>query len=167
MRGGGKGGNVHHIDGGVADAFAVNQFGARVGVGGDLFGLGRVDKTHFDALLGQGVGEQVVSAAIQGFGGDDVVARFGQSLHGIGNRRHATGHAQGRQAAFYRGQTLFQHGGGRVHDAGVDVAGHGQVKQIRAVLGVVEGIAGGLVNRHGHGFGGWLRLVTGMNGLGF
>ena len=91
--GGGKSGNVHHVDSGVADAFAVNQFGARVGVGGDLFGLGWVDKTHFDALLGQGVGEQVVGAAIQGFGGDDVVARFGQSLHGIGNRRHAAGHA--------------------------------------------------------------------------
>ena len=49
--------------------------------------------------------------------------------------------------AFHCRHRAFQHGLGGVHDAGVDVAGHLQVEQVGTVLGVVEGVGGGLVDR--------------------
>jgi hypothetical protein len=57
-------------------------------------------------------------------------------------------------AAFHLGDARFQHGRRRVHDAGIDVAGHLQVEQVGAVLGIVEGIGRGLVDRHRRRLGG-------------
>jgi hypothetical protein len=56
---------------------------------------------------------------------------------------------------------------GRVHDAGVDVARHFQVKQVSAVLGTVKGVGHGLVNGHRHGLGGGVGAVAGVHGQGF
>ena len=42
----------------------------------------------------------------------------------------------------------------RVHDARVDVALQTEVEQVGAVLRVVEGVGGRLVDRDGHGLGG-------------
>ena len=36
--------NIDDIDGGIADGFAIHQFGLAVGIGGDFFGFGRIDK---------------------------------------------------------------------------------------------------------------------------
>ena len=70
-------------------------------------------------------------------------------------------------AAFHRRHALLQHIVGRVHDARVDVAGHSQVEEVGAVLGVVEFVGDGLVYRHGHRMRGWLAFITGVDGLSF
>ena len=163
----GKGAHVHHINRRIADGFAIHQPCARIGHFGDLFGAVGVDKAHFYALARQVVGEEIIGAAIERFGSDDVVARFHQGLHGIGNRRHAAGGAQSGNAAFERGHTRFEHGCGGVHNAGVDVAGHIEIEQIGAVAGVVEGVRGGLVNRHRRRFGGGVGCVACVQGEGF
>ena len=113
------------------------------------------------------MGKQVVGAAVKRAGGDNVVTRFGDGLDGIGDSSHARSHGQPGNTTFERCYTLFQHVLCRVHDPCVDIAGYLQVKQVGAVLGVVECVRGGLVNGHCSGTGGWLTAVAAMHGNGF
>jgi hypothetical protein len=59
------------------------------------------------------------------------------------------------------------HVGGRIHDARIDIAEYRQVEQVRAVLGVVEGVCRGLVNGYRDGVGGRIRAITRMYRFGF
>ena len=117
---------------------------------------------HLDPLTRQAMGEQVVGAAIQLAGADDVVADLHQRLDGIGDRRHAGSHRQRRDTALDGGHALLQHVIGRVHDAGVDVARHLEIEEVRAVLGIIEGVGGGLVDRHRRRLGGGFRGIAVM-----
>ena len=56
--------------------------------------------------------------------------------------------ASAADAALERGDALLEHVRGRVHDAGVDVAELLEREQIGGVLGALELIGGGLVDRH-------------------
>ena len=51
--------NIDNIDGGIADRFAIHQFGAAVGIGGDFFWLGWINKAYFYALARQAVGKKL------------------------------------------------------------------------------------------------------------
>jgi hypothetical protein len=79
----------------------------------------------------------------------------------------AGGYRQRADAAFHGRDALFEHGGGGVHDPGVDVARHLQIEQIGAVLSVVEGVGGGLIDGNGDGFGGGFRRIAAVDGDGF
>ena len=79
-----------------------------------------------------------------------------------GERQPQPGHP-----ALQRRHPLLEHVGGRVHDPGVDVSRHLEVEQVRAVLGVVEGVGDGLVDRHRHRAGGRVRGVAAVHGDGF
>ena len=68
-------------------------------------------------------------------------------------RRLPGGDAQRADAAFELGDALLEHVGGRVGDARVAIALHLEIEQRGAVLGAVEGVGGGLVDRHGHRLG--------------
>ena len=162
----GQGRDIGHVAQRVADGFAEHGLGARVDQRGKALGFGRVGKTHLDALLREGVGEQVVGAAVECAGRDDVVAGLGDGLDGRRDRRHAGGQRQRRHAAFERRHALLEHVGGRVHDARVDVARDLQVEQVGTVLGVVEGVGRGLVERDGGGFGRRVGRIAGMYGKG-
>jgi hypothetical protein len=48
---------------------------------------------------------------------------------------------------------FLEHVLGRVHDAGVDVAGDLEVEEVGAVLGAVEGVGSRLVDRDGDRLG--------------
>ena len=166
VRGGGKSGNIEDVNRRIADAFAINETGAGVAKAGDVFRMRRINKAHFDALPRQSVSKKIVSAAIKRAGGDDIVARAGNCLDGISNRRHAARDHERANAALNRGEALLQNGGGRVHDAGVNIAGDIEIKKIGAVLRIIEGIAGGLINGNGDGAGGRVGTVSGVNGKG-
>ena len=71
---------------------------------------------------------------------------------------------QRRRAAFERGDALFQHRLGRVHDAGVDVAEGLQAEQRGGVVGVVEDEGRRLVDRRGARAGRRIGLGAGMDG---
>ena len=102
-----------------------------------------------DPPLGQGVGEQVVGAAVQRLGRDQVVARAGEVEHGQGLGGLPARHRQSRDAAFELRDALLEHVARRVHDAGVDVAEDAQPEQVGGVLRVVEHVARRRVDRHG------------------
>ena len=163
----GQRGDVGDVAERVADGFAIDGLGAGVDQALEGVRLAIVGKTHLDAELRQAVREQVVGAAVERGRGDDVVADAGNRLDGGGDGGHAAGHREAADAAFHRRDALFEHGVGRVGDAGVDVAGHLEVEQVGAVLGVVERVGRGLVDGHGGGVGGGFRAVAGVYGKGF
>ena len=81
----------------VGQGFGVVGTGFIVGGAAEIFGLGWVDETHLDALVLQGVGEQVPGAPVKVGRGDDVVAGASQILDGVGRSGLAGSRRQARQ----------------------------------------------------------------------
>ena len=124
---------------------------------------GSVDEADLDAELGQRIVEQVVRAAVEPRAGHDVIAGAGEvqyreCLGGLPGGQEQRGHA-----ALERGDALLDDVGGRVPDAGVDVARHLEPEQGGGVCGVVEGVRRGLVDRQGAGVGGRVGLLAGVD----
>ena len=61
----------------------------------------------------------------------------------------------------------FKHGGGRVRQARVDVAESLQIEQAGRVLGRIEHVGSGLIQRHRAAAGGGVRHLPGVQGEGF
>ncbi len=151
----------------VADRFAEQRPGPAVDQLREGVRIAAVGKAHLDAVLRQRVREQVVGAAIERPCRHDVVAGLGQRLDGAGDGGHARCQRQAGHAALERRDALLEHVLRRVHDARVDVARHLEIEQVGTVLGVVERVRSGLVDRHGHGLGGGLGAVAAVDGDGF
>ena len=96
--------------------------------------------------------------------GDEFVTRLQQGMEDQELRGVAGGHRQRSRAAFERGNTLLQHGLGRVHDPGVDVAELLQAKQRGGMVDIVEDEGRGLVDRRRPGARGGVGLRAGMDG---
>ena len=148
---------------GIGDGFDED----RLGLGGDgalegadIVGLG---PNHVPAEILEGVIELVDRAAIELFGGDELVARAHQAVHGHHLRGVAGGDRQARGAAFQRGDALLQHRVGGIADAGIDVAEGLQAEQRGGVVDVLEYERGGLVDRRGARAGGGIRLGAGVD----
>ncbi len=159
-------GDVGHVAQRVADGFDENGLGAAIDVPREAGRVARVREAGGNALARQRVREQVVGAAIERAGRYDVVAGLGDGLDRVGDGRHARGQGQRGDAAFERRDALFEHVVGGIHDAGVDVARHLQVEQVRSVLGAVEGVGRCLVDGHRHGAGGGVGCLSGVDGEG-
>jgi hypothetical protein len=156
--------DIGHIAQRVADGFDEYRLGPGVDQLAEAGRIARIGKAHLDALLREGVGKQVVGAAVERAGRHDVVTRFGQGLDGGGDGSHARCHGQCGNAAFERRDALFQHVGGGIHDARVDIARDLQIKQIGAMLGAVKRVGHRLVDGHGHSLGGGVGGIAGMYG---
>ena len=154
---------VRHVEPRIADGLDVEQAGARVDGGADLVEVVDVHEPGRDAPLGQGVGEQVVGAAVERLRRDQVVARARQVEHGERLGGLAAGHRERRDPALELGDPLLEHVARRVHDAGVDVAEHPQPEQIGGVLGVVENVARRRVDRDGARVGGRIGGLPGVH----
>ena len=151
----------------VADGLDVDRLGLVVDGGTECFRLVAIDKLDVDPEARQGHLELVIGAAIEVAAGDDVVARLGDGRDGQELRRLAGTGGNRRDAPFEGGNALLEDVGGRIHDPRVDIAELLQGKQLRTVIGTVEGIGRGLVDRHGAGIGARCRLLAGMNLQGF
>ena len=128
--------------------------------------VGVLDEADLDADLGQRVVEQVVGAAVESRARHDVVARVGEVedrevLSGLTGRQE-----QCRDAALERRDALLDDVLGRVHDPGVDVAGLGKAEQRGGVLGAVERVGRGLVDRQRPRVGGDVGGLAGVDLLG-
>ena len=155
---------VEHVTLRVAQG--LGEEGLGVGPDGGPPGVevvGVVDEGRLDAELGQRVVEQVVGAAVERGRRDDVAAVLGQVQQGHGLGGLSAGDGQGGHTTFERGDPLLEDGLRRVHDPGVDVPELLQPEERRRVRGVAEGVARGLVDRHGAGAGGGVRCGTGVD----
>ena len=146
----------------------LHEYGLRPVVDQALEGLGFavIGESALNAVLRQGMGEEVVCAAVQRAGGNEVVSRLRDGEDCVRGRRLPGGQCQRGDAALEGGQPLLEHVLGRIHDAAVDVAGHLEIEQVGPVLRAVEGVRHGLVQRYGYGFGDRIRGISAMDGDG-
>ena len=168
MGNGRNGVNVGDVRVGIAQRFQING----LGVGTNCpFHLGKIVSIHkggFNAVLRQGVGQQVVAATVDGFLGNNVVVLLRQRLDGVRNGGRTGSNGQRSDTTLQSGNSLFQHILSRVSQAAVDVACIGQPEASGGVCGIVKHIGSGLVNGNGSGIGGGVSLLlTNMKLQGF
>jgi hypothetical protein len=96
-----------------------------------------------------------------------VVAGLRDVQHSERRRGLPGGEQEGSGASLERGDAFFDDRLGRVLDARVDVAEFGQREQVLRMLGAVEDVRRGLVDRRVAGVRGRVRPCAGVNLLGF
>ena len=141
-------GNVEHFEAGIADGFRYHQPGVFADRGAEAVEVARLDEARGDAEARQRVGEEIDGAAVERGRGDDVVAGAEQRGDGEMHRRHAARRAHRADPLLERGEPLLEHRRRRIGDARVDVAGALEVEQPGGMIGVVEQVRRGLVDRH-------------------
>ena len=140
-------GHVEHVEARVAEGFAEDEARARPDGRAPGVEVAWVDERRLDAEAGQGVGEEIVRAAVERVARDDVRARAEQRAHREVHRRLAARRRDRADAALERGDALLQDRVGRVRDARVDVPAALHVEERRGVVGVLEDVGSGLVDR--------------------
>ena len=163
MRGFGDGGDVEDVALGVGDRFAEEANGVFVGGRAPGGRVARVfDETGRDAELGQGAGQEVDGAAVEGGGGDDAAARSAEGEEGQGLGGEPGGDQMRADAAFEGGDAGGDDLVGGVVQARVDRAERCQGEAVGGFRGVGEDEGGRLVDRDGSragdGVGGVPRL---------
>ena len=78
--------------------------------------------------------------------------------------RLPTGSSNSTDPAFEGGNTLFEHGIGGIGNAGIHMAGPFGVEYGSGVIGALEYVGRGLVNRSGACAGCCVRLLAGVQG---
>ena len=96
-----------------------------------------------------------------------MVAGVKERRDGEVQRGHAARGADRADAAFQRGQALFEHRRGRVRNPGVDVACAFEIEQRRGVLGILKNVGCRLVDRDCTRARDGVRMLAGMQTEGF
>ena len=159
--------DVEHLEARIADGLADDQPGVGAQRGPEAVEIARLDEGRGDAEARQGMGEQIDRAAVERGRRNDMVAGVEQRGDGEVHRGHAAGGADGAHAGFQRRQPLFQDGGRRVGDAGVDVPGALQVEQRGRMVRILKHVRRRLVDRNGARPGHRIRMLAGMQAQGF
>ena len=146
--------DVADIAGGIADRFGEHRPGVLVDQLFDRVRLVAFGEAAGDALARQHVAEQRVRGAVKLRHRDDVAAAVGEIDESKMQRGLSGRHRERADAAFELGDALFEHRGGRVGDPAVAIAFGLEVEQGGAVIGAVERVSDGLVDRNGDRFGG-------------
>lgn len=136
----GNGVDVRNIAVGIAQGLQID--GLRVGpdCSSDGVQIMGIHESSRYTKLGQGVGHQIVAAAIDGLLCHDVIPRLGQGLNSVGDRRCAGSQSQSRHAALQGRKTLFQNILGRVSQTPIDVPGVRQTETSGGMGGITENI---------------------------
>ena len=150
--------DVGNVAVGISERFKVNCLRVRLDCRFDLGKVVRVDERCGHAECLERMGKQVVCAAVDGLLADDVIALLREGFDRIGDCRRTGGNRQTRDAAFKRGNALFKDVLRGVGESAIDVAGVAQRETVCRVLGIVEDVRSGGVNRNGAGIGGGVRL---------
>ena len=131
----------------VADALQVDAARVLVHQLVDLLWVVGIEEADLDAELGERLGEERPGTAVEARRGDEVLAGVADREDRRGDRRLARGEGEGGCAAVDRREALLEHVAGRVHEARVDVAEFLQREEVRRVLGAVELVGSGRVDR--------------------
>ena len=155
---------VANIARGVPDTFAEDR--ARVVIDQLLDGVGpiRRGEADCDALTRQHVCEQGVRGAVELWHRHDIAAELGDVERRIVERRLSGTHAERFQAALERGDAALQDRRGGVRDAAVAESLDLEIEQGRAMVGTVEGIGHGLIDRDRHRLRRRIDVVAAVNG---
>ena len=142
-------GNVEHVQPGVAQRLGKQRL--RVGPDGGAPGvqIARLDEGGFDAEARQRVMQEIVRAAVERTGGDDVRAGAGDRREAEVQRCLATRGGDAGDPAFERRDSFLQHRVGRIGDARIHMACALHVEQRRGVIGIAEDEGSGEIDRRG------------------
>ena len=137
---------------GIADRLEVDRLRVRVDRRREAGRVGAVDEAGRDPKLGKGPLEEVVASRRRG---SCELTMLSPDSREVEDRRRLGGLSRGegerRDAALERGDPLLEDVGRRVHDPGVDVPGLLQGEEPGGVVGVVEDVRRGRVDRDGPG----------------
>ena len=84
---------------------------------------------------------------------------YGNVLHGVGNGSGTRSHHQSGCASLQGGNPLFQHVGGGIHQAGIDIARFGKSEPPCCLGGIFKHVGGGGVDRHRPSAGGGIGML--------
>ena len=84
----GQGSHVHHVARRVTDGFAEYHPGFFINGIRNRLGITAIGHAHLNALIRQGMREQVIGTAIKLTGGNNIVPGLRQCLDRRGDRRH-------------------------------------------------------------------------------
>ena len=163
----GNGGDGRDVDDDAArigDALDHDRLGLRRQRLLEARRIGRIRKDHVPAELLEGVVELVDRAAVELASGDEIVARLHQRMERQELCRMARRHNQCRSAAFECCDARLEHALRRVADARVDVAEGFEAEQRRGVIGIIEDVGRGLVDRRDAGAGRGIGGGAGVDG---
>ena len=155
--------DVADIAGGIADGLGEHGAGVLVDQPGDRVRRVALGEAADDALPRQDVGEQRVRGAVELRHGDDVAAVIGDIDESEMQRGLPGRDRERADATLELGDALFQHGAGRIGDTAVAKTFGLEIEQRGTMVGAVEGVGCGLVDRHGDRVRGGLGLVAGVN----
>ena len=141
--------DIGNIGVGVAQGLDVDCLGVVLNGALDLAQVMGIHKGCLNAIQGQGMGQQVGGAAVNGLLGYNVLALLCQRLKGVGDGCCTGSHCQTCNAALQRCDTLFKYVLGRVGQTAIDIARISQAKTVGSVLGVVEHIRSGGIDGNG------------------
>ena len=144
----GNGIQVGHIAVGVAEGLGVDDLGVGTYCGLQCLQVVYVHDAVFHALGGQRVGDEIEGAAVEVVGCHDVITILKHVLQCIGDGCSTACHGQTCHSALQRSHSSLKHILGAVGQSAVDVAGITQSEAVGSMLGVVENIAGSLIDRH-------------------
>ena len=119
----------------------------------DTLEVVRVNERGLDAESAERMLQQVESTAVNRALGNHMVPAAGESRDGVGDGSSARSDCESGCTAFQGGNALFQDALGRVGDTAVDVTASLQNEAVGGVLGIVEHVRSGLVNRNRAGIG--------------
>ena len=145
----GNGLDIKDLTTGIAYGLGINQAGFRPDCPFERVGFPRVYKGGIDAEAGQGIGKQVMGAAVQGMGGYDMAAAVHERADGQVNCSHAAGRRHGAGAAFQPGDAFFQYRHSRIGDTRIHMSRPGQVKHGGCLIRFFEYKRCGLVDGRG------------------
>ncbi len=145
-------------DVGIWIAKGLDNYGSRVVFKGGVerFEVVDVDDGVCNALICKCVGDEVVCAAIEIVGCNDMVATEDDILKCVCDGCCARGYCQTCYATFECCDAVFKNALCRVGQAAVDVAGVAEAEAVGGMLGVAKYVARGLVNWHGACVGCWV-----------
>ena len=146
----------------IADGFQIHQPRVLIHQLVDLSGMIGIEEAHLDAQLLEGLREQRPGASIQIGRSNEILAGMRDGKNRGVHGRLSAGKYEPSDAAINRGQSLLQHIVGRIHDPRIDVAELLKPEKPCGVVYVVEGEAGGGVNRHSSGMRKRIGCVAGM-----
>ncbi len=152
-----EGENIHER---IANCLSVQDFCIRLDGAAEVLRIRGVHQCDVNSQSRQRIFELTDGPSIQRRGGNNMVARLTDGKDRRGLRCVTRADLQGGNAALQGGDPLFQHIGGRVADARIDIARLLQREQARGAFGALQIVRRGLVERHGAAARCGLRVVA-------
>ena len=114
---------------------------------GGIIGLG---KSNTNSKLRQYVSKKGMGGAVKLRNGNDIPAILGEVQHRVVQRGLTRAHAKRFQSSFQGGDATLEYCISRIADAAIAVSFDLEIEERRSVLGAVECIRDGLIDRDGH-----------------